>query len=82
MTKRMLLGVTLVFLLLSLCACGTSSSGAIAWSEADWAAAELPVDDLPTIDLTIEMLQQQANENRRSMVVCSSDFSEFSHETI
>ena len=48
MIKRVLLGAALVLLLLSLCACGTSlggtlSSGAIAWSEADWATAELPV---------------------------------------
>lgn len=87
MMKRVLLGTALVLLLFSLCACGTSlggtlSSGAIAWSEADWATAELSADDLPTIDLTIEMLQQQANENRRSTVACSSDFSEFSRETI
>ena len=37
---------------------------------------------LPTIDLTIGMLQQQANENRRAEVVCSSGFSAFSRETI
>ena len=37
---------------------------------------------LPTIDLTIGTLQQQANENRRAEVVCSSDFSAFSRETI
>ena len=37
---------------------------------------------LPTIDLTIGTLQQQANENRRAEVVCSSGFSAFSRETI
>lgn len=37
---------------------------------------------LPTIDLTIGTLQQQANENRCAEVVCSSGFSAFSRETI
>lgn len=37
---------------------------------------------LPTIDLTIGTLRQQANENRRAEVVCSSGFSAFSRETI
>lgn len=37
---------------------------------------------LPTIDLTIGTLQQQANENRHAEVVCSSGFSAFSRETI
>ena len=82
MMKRVLLWAGLVLLLLSLCACGNSSGEAIAWSEADWAAEEMPADDLPTIELTIGTLQQKANENRRAEVVCSSDFSEFSRETI
>lgn len=37
---------------------------------------------LPTIGLTIGTLRQQANENRRAEVVCSSGFSAFSRETI
>lgn len=82
MMKRVLLWAGLVLLLFLLCACGTSSGEAIAWSEADWATAELPADDLPIIDLTIGTLQQQANENRRAEVVCISDFSAFSRETI
>lgn len=71
-----------VLLLFLLCDCGTSSGEAIAWSEEDWATAELPADDLPTIDLTIGTLQQQANENRHAEVVCSSGFSAFSCKTI
>lgn len=78
MMKRVLLWAGLVLLLFLLCDCGTSSGETIAWSEKDWATAELP----PTIDLTIGTLQQQSNENRRAEVVCSSGFSAFSRETI
>ena len=34
-----------VLLLFLLCDCGTSSGEAIAWSEEDWATAELPADN-------------------------------------
>ncbi len=45
MMKRVLLWAGLVLLLFLLCDCGTSSGEAIAWSEEDWATAELPADN-------------------------------------
>lgn len=45
MMKRVLLWAGLVLLLFLLCDCGTSSGETIAWSEKDWAMAELPADN-------------------------------------
>lgn len=88
--KKALLPALLIVLLLILCACGSdgepimwsSADEPIMWSEGTWETPESPVDALPTIDLTIEKLQQQANEYRRSTVECTVDFDSFPRETI
>lgn len=83
--KKKILPTLLIVLLLMLCACGADDGlikGSVMWSEGIWETEESPVDALPTIDLTIEKLQQQANEYRRSTVECTVDFDSFPRETI
>lgn len=80
--KKTILPTLLAVLLLMLCACSSENDESIMWSEGTWETQESPVDVLPTIDLTIEKLQQQANEYRRNTVDCAVDFDSFPRETI
>lgn len=87
MLKRFITILLAAVMLLSVSGCGQSTTeasldGAIAWSEADWATEALPIDDLSTIALTIETLQDKANAYRRATVECSVDFESIPRETI
>ncbi len=50
-----------------------NDNGAVAWNEANWSGvSDADADSLPENELTIEKIQQKANEEREANLICNS----------